>query len=225
MQQTRLKGPWPTAKHSARADLIASQVVPILLQQLGYLLYVDSVVEGGGVTDLPLVGGHLALQALNQVTDGHTRWNGVRVDDDVRGDALARERHVLDKPRSNQAWTPQALLAFRTSVNTMSATGTEKKGQKDRFLRGQLTDQTLHCHLQPRCVHSNNLLLWNPGAAYNNIYQFQILVLRADPMDNHHEHILCLAEALDCGQWQFQTSAFLILNTRYSTPSLSVRPC
>ena len=164
MQQTRLKGPWPTAKHSARADLIASQVVPILLQQLGYLLYVDSVVEGGGVTDLPLVGGHLALQALNQVTNGHTRWNGVRVDDDVRGDALARERHVLDKPRSNQAWTPQALLAFRTSINTMSAIGTEKKDRRKDFWEGNLQTRL--------CTSIFSLDAFTPTT-----YYFEILVL------------------------------------------------
>ena len=37
----------------------------------------------------------LALQALNQVADGHSRGNGVRVHDEVGCDPLARERHVL----------------------------------------------------------------------------------------------------------------------------------
>jgi hypothetical protein len=35
------------------------------------------------------------------VTDGHAGGDGVRVDDDVRGDSLAREQHVLlSKERS-----------------------------------------------------------------------------------------------------------------------------
>ena len=38
---------------------------------------------------------HLAHEALHQVSDGHPTGDGVRVDDDVRGDALAREGHVL----------------------------------------------------------------------------------------------------------------------------------
>ena len=42
---------------------------------------------------------NLALEALNQVTNGHSGGDGVRVDDDVRGDALACEDHVL-LPRS-----------------------------------------------------------------------------------------------------------------------------
>ena len=37
----------------------------------------------------------LSLEALNQVTDGHTRGDGVGVHDEVGSDALARERHVL----------------------------------------------------------------------------------------------------------------------------------
>ena len=95
-------------KSHCQTHLVASQVVAVLLQQLGDLLHVDGVVEGGGVADLPLVGRHLALQALDQVTDGHARGDGVRVDDDVRGDALARERHVLDKG-GHQALRPQVL--------------------------------------------------------------------------------------------------------------------
>ena len=38
---------------------------------------------------------HLSLQALDQVADGHTRGDGVRVHDEVGGDPLAGERHVL----------------------------------------------------------------------------------------------------------------------------------
>ena len=35
------------------------------------------------------------LQALDQVTDCHSGWDGVGVDDDVWRDALAGEDHVL----------------------------------------------------------------------------------------------------------------------------------
>ena len=38
---------------------------------------------------------NLALKALDQVTNGHSGGDGVGVDDDVRGDALACEDHVL----------------------------------------------------------------------------------------------------------------------------------
>lgn len=38
---------------------------------------------------------YLALQTLDQMTNCHTRWNGVGVDDDVRCETLAREQHVL----------------------------------------------------------------------------------------------------------------------------------
>mmetsp|Transcript_27537 Transcript_27537/g.79232 ORF Transcript_27537/g.79232 Transcript_27537/m.79232 type:complete len:209 (+) Transcript_27537:609-1235(+) len=38
---------------------------------------------------------HLAQQTLNQMTDGHSGGDGVRVHDDVRTDAVAREGHVL----------------------------------------------------------------------------------------------------------------------------------
>ena len=65
------------------------------MKQIRNLLYIDCVVEWSGVTNFAFVSGYLALQALNQVTDGHTRRNGMRIDDDVRSDALAGERHVL----------------------------------------------------------------------------------------------------------------------------------
>lgn len=76
-------------------DLVPSQVVPILLQEGGDLLHVHSVIERGGITNFPLVGRDFALNALDQVTDCHTGWNSVGVDDDVRGQPLAREWHVL----------------------------------------------------------------------------------------------------------------------------------
>ena len=54
-----------TSTLSAITDLIASQVVAVLVQQVGDLLHVDGVVERRRVTDLALIRGHLALQALD----------------------------------------------------------------------------------------------------------------------------------------------------------------
>ena len=83
-------------QHDIKAPyLIASLVIAILVKQIGDLLHVDGVVEGCSVTDLTLVWGHLPLQTLDQVTDGHTGRDGVGVDDDIWCDTLGCERHVL----------------------------------------------------------------------------------------------------------------------------------
>ncbi len=37
----------------------------------------------------------LYLKAFDQVTNGHTRRDGVRVNDDVRGQAFAGEDHIF----------------------------------------------------------------------------------------------------------------------------------
>ena len=42
---------------------------------------------------------HLALEAFDQVTNGHTGGDGVRVDDDIRRDPFTCERHVLGRRR------------------------------------------------------------------------------------------------------------------------------
>ena len=76
-------------------DFIAAQVVAVLLQEERDLGHVDGVVEGRGVADFALVGRHFALQTFDQMADRHARRNGVRIDDDVRGQSLARERHVF----------------------------------------------------------------------------------------------------------------------------------
>lgn len=51
--------------------------------------------EGRGITLGSEKRCELREQTLDQMTDRHSRRDGVRVDDDVRGDALARERHIL----------------------------------------------------------------------------------------------------------------------------------
>ena len=94
--------------------LVPPEVVAVLVEELRDLLHVDSIVEGRGISDLTLVGRHLcvilpddyrscdchyvthlSLETLDQVTDSHTRGNGMRVNDDVRGNPLTCERHVL----------------------------------------------------------------------------------------------------------------------------------
>jgi len=52
--------------------LIASLLVSILLQQVGDLLDVDSVIERRCITDLSFVRRHFALQALNEMPNCHT---------------------------------------------------------------------------------------------------------------------------------------------------------
>ncbi len=76
-------------------DLVATRVVVVADEQLGDLLHGDGVVEGRGVADLALVRRHLRLEALDQVTDGHARRDGVRVDDEIGCDAFGAEGHVL----------------------------------------------------------------------------------------------------------------------------------
>ena len=97
--------------------LIASLMVSILMQQIRNLLNVDGVIEGCRITNLPLVGRHFALEAFNQVTDGHTARDGVRVDDDVWVDALAGERHVLNRWIKNR-WIKNRCLLCETNQLT-----------------------------------------------------------------------------------------------------------
>ena len=42
---------------------------------------------------------HLPLEAFDQVTNGHTRGDSMRVDDDIRRDSFTCERHVLRRRR------------------------------------------------------------------------------------------------------------------------------
>ena len=43
-----------------------------------------ALLEGGGVNKLAAEGPHLADKRLHQHADGHTRWEGMGVDDQVR---------------------------------------------------------------------------------------------------------------------------------------------
>lgn len=65
------------------------------MQQVGHLLDIDCVVEGRGISNLPLVGSYLPLEAFDQVTNGHTTGHSMGINDDVGSDTLARKWHVL----------------------------------------------------------------------------------------------------------------------------------
>jgi hypothetical protein len=58
---------------------------------------------------------YLALQALNQMADCHTRGDGVGVDDDVWGNSLASEGHVLRKASETMDFTKTSARGFQFS--------------------------------------------------------------------------------------------------------------
>lgn len=70
-------------------------MISVLMEQVGDFLYVDGVIERRGISNLTLVSGHFSLETLDQVTDGHTTWDSVGVDNDVWGDPLTGKGHVL----------------------------------------------------------------------------------------------------------------------------------
>ena len=76
-------------------NFVSSQVIIIRSKQLGDLLNIDSVIEWSCISDLSFVCRDLSLKTLNQVPDCHSRRNGVRINDDVRGDSFCCKRHVF----------------------------------------------------------------------------------------------------------------------------------
>ena len=100
-------------------------MVAVIMKETGDLLDVDGVVEWRRVTNLALVRRHFALKALDQVTDGHTRGDGVRVDDDVGSDAFRRERHVFlavaDAARSLLTVSTRKLVADLWNLHRSNA--------------------------------------------------------------------------------------------------------
>lgn len=70
-------------------------MISILPEDIRNLLDVDSIVERCGICNFPSYSGYLPLEALDKMPDGHTGWNGVRVDDQVWGQTFTGERHVL----------------------------------------------------------------------------------------------------------------------------------
>ena len=75
-------------------DLVAPLLVTALVEHVGDALDGDWG-EGGGVALLAHHRRNLTHETLDELPDGHARRDGVGVDDDVRHDTLARERHVL----------------------------------------------------------------------------------------------------------------------------------
>lgn len=75
-------------------DLESTGLVALFPKDLGDRI--DSEVgEWRSVTLVSDDGGHLREQTLDQVTDGHTGGNGVRVDNEVRRDTFRGEGHIL----------------------------------------------------------------------------------------------------------------------------------
>ena len=70
-------------------------VVPIFIEEVRNTLHVHPVVKRGRIPNLSPEGRDLALEALDHVTDRHTRWYGMGVHYQVGSDALAGKGHVL----------------------------------------------------------------------------------------------------------------------------------
>eukprot|EP00958_Prasinococcus_capsulatus_P024158 scaffold3740_cov322-Prasinococcus_capsulatus_cf.AAC.4 len=77
---------------------VAAQLVATALQ-LRTDIFHSHVRERCRVTLLAVQRAHLTHQTLHQVPDRHARRDSVRVHDDVRRDALHRERHILLRVR------------------------------------------------------------------------------------------------------------------------------
>jgi hypothetical protein len=75
-------------------DLEAALLVSEVLQQFGDVVNGHRS-EGRRVTLVARERRDLGKKALDQVADGHAGGNGVRIDDDVWGNAFACERHVF----------------------------------------------------------------------------------------------------------------------------------
>ena len=64
-----------------------------------------------------LIDYYLALQTLDQMADCHSGRDGVRVDDDVRCDSLAGERHVLQhRTQSDLQRSPAYCFKINKSI-------------------------------------------------------------------------------------------------------------
>lgn len=86
------------------------------MKQIGNLLHVHCIVEWSGITNLALVRRNLALQALNQMANGHSRRDGVRVDDNVRCETFTCEGHVLLSELDNRKWLTMPILSQRIQL-------------------------------------------------------------------------------------------------------------
>ena len=83
-----------TARVAVVHDLEAPRLVAVLAQQARHGINRD-IGKRRRVALHALERGDLAQQTLDQMRNRHARRDGVRVDDNVRCDALGRKRHVL----------------------------------------------------------------------------------------------------------------------------------
>ena len=84
------------ARHAVVKHLRAAAVVPQLGQNFAEHLVLGPVVhERGAVAEPALQHARLAHQRLHQLPDRHARGHRVRVNDEVRTNAVCRKRHVL----------------------------------------------------------------------------------------------------------------------------------
>lgn len=81
------------ARDARREVVLAAVAEPLLDQDAGHLLD-GAAAKGGAVAVLARQHARLAGHELEHLTDRHARGESVRVHDDVRDDALVRERHV-----------------------------------------------------------------------------------------------------------------------------------
>src|SRR5690242_13184184 len=75
-------------------DLETTLLVSCVLEQLRNLIDSD-VRKGCGITFSSGDGADLGKQTLDQMGNCHTRWNSVRVDDQIRCYTISCKRHIL----------------------------------------------------------------------------------------------------------------------------------
>jgi len=86
--------------------LVSMTLIPHGMQPLADIVHLD-ISERGSITFASLKHSHLSQDTFNQLCDGHSGWDGVGVDNDVRDDALACEWHVfLAVAHSNGTFLP-----------------------------------------------------------------------------------------------------------------------
>mmetsp|Transcript_10927 Transcript_10927/g.19942 ORF Transcript_10927/g.19942 Transcript_10927/m.19942 type:complete len:225 (-) Transcript_10927:2758-3432(-) len=64
------------------------------MQTFTNVIHLD-IGEWSGISLAALEHGNLSKNTFNQLCNGHSRRNGMRVDNDIRHNTLARERHIL----------------------------------------------------------------------------------------------------------------------------------
>lgn len=87
--------------------------------------------ERSGITLTPLEHGDLSQDTFNQLCNSHTRWDGVRVDNNIWHDALTGERHIflaISHADSTLLAVPRCLSSARnTKLKSNSTTRTMQR--------------------------------------------------------------------------------------------------